>query len=350
MNDDPLLSVRNLVGFLEGASGLRRILDGVDLQVTEGRSFALLGESGSGKTFLVQSLFGLHSGQPGIVSGSVQIAGENIFEGWSELIEFDDSETPKIRKNEARCSKLLENKLSGLIGASISLVPQDPHTSLPNFLKVERLMQRAVLQGQPGLSKTEALCLGSMWLERVHMYGVDEVLSRYLHELSGGMAQRVALAAALASGPRLLFADEPTTGLDASIRARVLALLIEAVEKYGSTLFLITHDTEAARLTVRDVAILCSGRIVEEGPVDIVLNPDARPKHPYTMYLLEAEEQLRNSVSCHDPSIDGNDRRRSGCGFRDRCRFADPECSVEKPALSDAGRGHRLACPKGALS
>lgn len=341
--------MNGLYGFLEGASGLRRVLDGVDLRVNEGRSFALLGESGSGKTFLVQSLFCLHPGEPGIVKGSANIVGEDIFEGWSDFIEFEDGANPKIKKNQAKCTRLLDKKLKKIIGTVIALVPQDPHTSLPHFLRVDRLMEKAVMLGRPDLTRKQAVALGREWLERVHMYGIDQVSSRYLHELSGGMAQRVALALALASGPRLLVADEPTTGLDASLRARVLALLIESVEKYGLTLFLITHDAEAARLAARDVAILCSGRVVEEGPTDIVLDPAARPKHPYTRYLLEAEERLINPVSFKGAERESAEKGMGGCGYRSRCAFAISECSSQRPVLGEVVAGHRVACPRGLL-
>jgi oligopeptide/dipeptide ABC transporter ATP-binding protein len=340
---DLAVDVTGLTAFLEGTSGPRRVLDRVGLRVPEGGTFALLGESGSGKTLLLHSLVGLHPGVPGVVAGEAEVLGVKVFRGLSTRVEFQDGPVPRIRKDVAGWNRMLRRNVAGLLGRAVTLVPQDPLTTLPPFYRVGTLIEQALRMGEPGLSRAEGRRRALGWLERVHMYAVAEVSRRYPHELSGGMAQRVALALALAPGPRLLVADEPTTGLDASLRVRILELLASAVERERVTLFLITHDMEAARLLARDVAILCAGRVVETGPAALVMDP-ATARHPYTRFLLEAERRLGGA-----PGEAWEDRLSGpfapgGCGFRDRCPSASARCGAEVPELGAAGPVHRVAC------
>ncbi|HSH69146.1 MAG TPA: ABC transporter ATP-binding protein [Deferrisomatales bacterium] len=345
----PLFGVEALTGFLEGSAGLRRILDRVSLEVRPGQPLSLLGESGSGKTFLVQSALGLHRGVPGVVAGRARVLGVEVFAGLTEGVVYrEDAGAVRIAKDTAGWNRQVAARLRPVVGAGVTLVPQDPATSLPPFHRVGQLLARALRRGKPELSASEVVQASRGWLERVHMYGVEEVLHSYPHELSGGMAQRVALALALAPGPELLVADEPTTGLDATLRVRILELLSEVAEGTGVTLFLITHDTEAARLLTREVAVLCAGRIVEQGPVTTVLNPRHPTKHPYTRYLLEAEGWLAGATDVAPPlpqtaQVDG------GCGYRGVCPDYGGGCAAAVPELEvvagAAGEApHRIAC------
>jgi ABC-type dipeptide/oligopeptide/nickel transport system ATPase component len=345
----PLFEVDALSGFLEGRAGLRRILDRVSLEVHPGRPLSLLGESGSGKTFLVQSVLGLHRGVPGVVAGRARVLDVEVFAGQVEGVGFREvAGSVRIAKDTAGWNRVVGARLRPVLGAGITLVPQDPVTSLPPFHRVGPLLARALRRGAPELSPSAVARASQEWLERVHMYGVEEVLRSYPHELSGGMAQRVALALALAPGPDLLVADEPTTGLDATLRVRILELLAEVAEGTGVTLFLITHDTEAARLLTREVAVLCAGRIVERGPVATVLNPRHPVKHPYTRYLLGAEAWLAGAsdVAPHTPpaaAVEG------GCGYRGVCPDYISACRAAAPELrvvpgTEGEVPHRVAC------
>ena len=345
----PLFCVEALTGFLEGNAGLRRILDRVSLEVHPGRPLSLLGESGSGKTFLVQSALGLHRGFPGVVAGRAQVLGVEVFAGLTERVAFREAAgAVHIAKDTAGWNRQVASRLRPVVGTGVTLVPQDPATSLPPFHRVGRLLARALRQGTPELSASAVAQASRDWLERVHMYGVEEVLRSYPHELSGGMAQRVALALALAPGPDLLVADEPTTGLDATLRVRILELLSEVAEGTGVTLFLITHDTEAARLLTREVAVLCAGRIVEQGPVTTVLNPRHPTKHPYTRYLLEAEGWLAGATDV-PPQVPQAAEVDGGCGYRGVCPGYAGQCAAAVPDL-EAVPGttgevpHRIAC------
>lgn len=330
-----VLQVQGLVSFVEGAAGLRRILDGTELTVRAGRPCALLGESGSGKTLLLHSLLGLHRGVPGIVAGRANLMGVELFQGLLEQVVFEDGPAPRIHKDCAGWERGLRRRLAGVLGRRVTLVPQDPLTSLSPHHAVGRLLETAVRVARPGASQVEVRREALGWLERVHMYDVSNVERRYLHELSGGMAQRVALALALAPGPDLLVADEPTTGLDATLRVRVLDLLAEAVRSCGATLLLITHDTEVASLLAEDVAVLCAGRVVEEGPAATVLDRSTPRKHPYTRFLLGAE---------HPGGDGGRPAEGVGCAFQGRCPRASALCAHGPVAMREIGPGHRLAC------
>jgi ABC-type dipeptide/oligopeptide/nickel transport system ATPase component len=335
--------------FLYGATGLRQILGGVDLEVRPGRALALLGESGSGKTLLIHSVLGLHGGVPGIVAGNATLLGVDLFRGLWDLVDYEQGPPPRIWKDCTRWHRALGRRLAGVLGRSVTLVPQDSGTALSPFHSVGRMLEAAVRVGRPGISRREARKEAWSWLERVHIYGVADVMGRYAHELSGGMAQRVALALALAPGPGLLVADEPTTGLDATLRVRILELLGHLNESYGATLFLITHDTEAARLLAQDAAILCAGRIVEAGPTAVVLDPTARPKHPHTRFLLEAEQRLGGSrIDAPFPSP-AWECPADDDGYRSRCPVAGPECGGACPELRPVGQNHQLACRKEAF-
>ncbi|MBI5015765.1 MAG: ABC transporter ATP-binding protein [Deltaproteobacteria bacterium] len=337
------VEVRGVTAFLEGPSGLRRVLDRVGLRVPEGGAFALLGESGSGKTLLLHSVLGLHPGVPGVVAGDASLLGVDVFGGLGGHVEFQDGPGLSIRKDVAGWNRGLRRSVAGLLGRAVTLVPQDPLTTLPPFYPVGQLLEAALRSGRPGLTRAEAARLALGWLGRVHMYGVDEVARLYPHELSGGMAQRVALALALAPGPRLLVADEPTTGLDATLRVRILELLASAVDQGGATLLLVTHDMEAARLLARDAAILCAGRIVEAGPVAVVLSP-AAAGHPYSRFLLDAERRLGEGAPDEGEEVPLGPLAAGGCGYRCRCARAAARCESEAPELVEWEPGHLVAC------
>jgi ABC-type dipeptide/oligopeptide/nickel transport system ATPase component len=341
----PAFSVRNLTVFLQSRTGLRRVLDDVGLEVRKGRTFALLGESGSGKTCLVQSVLGLHPGEPGVVRGSAEVLGRDVFAESQRFVSFQDGTEPVIAKDLAGWRRTVRKTWGDRLGREVCLVPQDAGTSLSPFHTVGRMIEVALKRGNPDLSPGDSREEALRWLERVEMYDVEKVGRCYVQELSGGMAQRVAIALALAPGPELLIADEPTTGLDATLRISILALLKSMVAQRGATLLLVTHDNAAARLLASDVAVLYEGRVVETGPVGRVLDPRTAHKHPYTRFLLDSEYKL----------LEGGAPRRmrkrdaasvTGCPYAPQCDRVDAACESAPPPLLDAEGGHRIACLK----
>ena len=340
-------SVRNLTVFLQSRTGLRRVLDNVGLEVRKGRTFALLGESGSGKTCLVQSVLGLHPGEPGVVRGSAEVLGRDVFADAHRYVSFREGPEAAIDKDLAGWRRAVRDAWGGRLGREVCLVPQDAGTSLSPFHTVGRMIEVALRRGDPSLSPRDSRQEALRWLERVEMYDVEKVGRCYVQELSGGMAQRVAIALALAPGPELLIADEPTTGLDATLRISILALLKSMVAQRGATLILVTHDNAAARLLASDVAVLYEGRVVETGPVGRVLDARVAHKHPYTRFLLDSEHKLLEGGS---PRRVRRDARASvkGCPYAPQCDRVEESCTAAPPPLRAAAEGdHRIACLKG---
>lgn len=242
------------------SNGRRRLaLEGASLEIYPGERYGLVGESGSGKTTLALAILGLIA-PPGQVE-----AGEVRFEG-----------RPLLR--------LPERRLDQLRGGQIGLIFQNAVSSLnPTFSAGAQIAE--VLQVHRGFGRARARRQAREWLERVGLGGLER---SYPHQLSVGQAQRVAIALALAPGPRLLIADEPTSALDVTVQSRIMQLLRELVGPAGTTLLLITHDLGLLAQTVDRVGVLHAGRTVEQQPVEALF---ASPQHPYTRQLIESLPQ-----------------------------------------------------------
>lgn len=337
----PAFGVRGLSVLLESRSGMRLVLDDVDMDVERGRSFAILGESGSGKTSLVTSVLGLHAGVPGVISGAASVLGVDVMPQIGRYVRNPGRKPGTVEKDVAGFSREMRRRWGTMLGSKVTLVPQDASTALSPFHNVGKLLSLAVMRGAPGTSHDSAKKEARRWLDRVKMYDVESVMKSHVFELSGGMAQRVAIALALAPGPEILIADEPTTGLDATLRIELIALMAEMVREGGATLILVTHDNGAARLLADDVAVLYGGMIVELGPVDRVLGEGAEPKHPYTRFLLEAESRLMEGAEI--PRIRRELATEGGCPYAAFCGIALDSCRSDRPALRRVGT-HSVAC------
>jgi len=275
-----------------------------------------VGESGSGKTQLLLACLGLLS-QNGRASGSARFAGR-------ELIGATERELNDVR------------------GTGIGLLSQDPLSSLTPHLRIEAQLVE-VLRDRGLASPAEARQRAVEALREVEIADPEARLRQYPHELSGGMRQRAALAMALMGGPRLLFADEPTTALDVSVQARILELL-GRVRDRGLGLLLITHDLGVVARLADRVAVMYAGRIVETAPAARLF---AAPGHPYTAALLAAVPRLHGDASRPLDSIEGYPPRPgeliAGCAFAPRCRRAIQRCRHEAPLLQ-GGADERVAC------
>ena len=312
----PLIEIEDLAVTFRTARGEVEALSGVSLTVGEGESFGVVGESGSGKSLTALAVMGLVPDPPGrIARGSIRFRGETL-----------DAEA------KAR-----------LRGREIAMIFQEPMSALnPVFTVGEQVAEG--LRVHERLSRRAARARAAELLGRVGIPDPFRRLGQYPHELSGGMRQRVMIAAALACRPRLLIADEPTTALDVTIQAQILALLASLQRETGMAILLITHDLGVIAQVVGRVAVMYAGRVVETGPVVPVF---ARPAHPYTRALLNSIP-ARNEDAARLPAIPGSvpvpAAWPSGCRFHPRCARAEAACAALLPPPVEVGPGHAASC------
>ena len=318
----PLLEVKNLKTYFFTEDGVVKAVDGVDFVVYPGEVLGLVGESGCGKSVSSFSIMRL-VGPPGKV-----VDGEIIFEG-NDLLKLPLAEMTKIRGNR------------------ISMIFQQPQSSLnPVFRAGEQVGE--VFQIHEGVKKDEAWQQAVEWLKLVGIPDAPKKAYAYPHEMSGGQAQRVMIAMALALKPRLLIADEPTTALDVTIQAQILDLIRELREKMGTAVILITHDLGVIAEMADRVAVMYAGRIVEQTDVDALFE---KPLHPYTQGLIASIPVLGKVTEKLDV-IPGNVPNLvnlpPGCRFASRCRARENHClticNQVEPDLVEVLPGHHVRC------
>jgi peptide/nickel transport system ATP-binding protein len=319
----PLLRVDNLKTHFHTRDGVVRAVDGVSFDVMPGETLAVVGESGCGKSVTAMSILRLLPMPPArIAGGRIEFEGRN-------LLELSEPEMRKVRGN------------------AISMIFQEPMTSLNPVLTIGRQISEALVLHR-GMTEKAALVRAAEMLRKVRIPEAERRLAQYPHELSGGMRQRVMIAMALACGPRLLIADEPTTALDVTIQAQILELMHELRDETGASVILITHDLGVVAEIAHRVVVMYAGRKVEEAPIGELF---AAPRHPYTRGLLGSMPHLGDSVnetgkrlveipgmvpSLRDPA--------PGCLFAPRCTNATERCSREVPPLEPHAPGHWAAC------
>ncbi|MHB8800483.1 MAG: ABC transporter ATP-binding protein [Thermoanaerobaculia bacterium] len=313
--DAPLLTVRSLsIDF-----GESRVVDGVSFDVSRGEIVALVGESGSGKTVTALSLLDLVP-EPGR-----RVEGEVVFEG-RDVATLTPAELRRLR------------------GGGIGFVFQEPGEALDPVRTIGSELV-AVLRRHRGLARDEARREAHSWLSRVALPEPESRMEDLPHRMSGGMRQRAMIALALAGGPRLLVADEPTTALDVTIQAQVLELLLRLRDELGLAILLVTHDLDVVAETADRALVMYAGEIVEEGPVSRLL---ASPAHPYTRALLASRPVLGSGEGRRSlPAIDGVPAVPGawppGCRFAPRCPVVIDRCHRERPRLAPLADG-RAAC------
>ncbi|HEX5594485.1 MAG TPA: ABC transporter ATP-binding protein [Micromonosporaceae bacterium] len=313
----PLLDVNHLAVRLPGPRGSVPILHDVSLTVSEGELVGIAGESGCGKSMTAQTLLGLLP-PDAEVSGSARFAG-------TELLHLDPKGWQRVR------------------GAGIAMVFQDPTAALHPMLTVGRQLtehMRTHLRMRRRAATRRAVEL----LDQVRIPDPERALAAYPHQFSGGMRQRVAIASALAAKPRLLIADEPTTALDVTVQAGILALLDRLRRETGLAVAFITHDLGVlSALTTRSY-VFYSGRVVETGPTGALLTA---PRHPYTAALLGARPHGRQKIGTLTP-IPGSPPTAGelppGCAFAPRCAYVTDACRADVPPLTPVGGDRATAC------
>ena len=306
-----LLEVEQLDVSFATDEGEVRAVQGLDFTLETGRTLALVGESGSGKSQVALALLGL-------IAANGRSGGRVRFEG-TDLLRLRPREWNRLR------------------GRRIGMVFQDPMTALNPYLRIGVQMQE-VLQQHRGIGGAEARRECEALLDAVRLGGAAQRLRQYPHELSGGQRQRVMIAMALLCRPQLLIADEPTTALDTTVQAQLLALLAELRRELGLAMIFITHDLGLAAAISDDTLVLYGGRMMEYGPTAELL---AWPRHPYTRGLLESRPRLDLPVQARLSAIPGQPPDphliAPGCPFQPRCAQRLPECAELPPPLRIQG-------------
>ncbi len=314
-----LLEVSDLCTDFATDAGRFPAVDGVSFKVDAGRTLAIVGESGSGKSVTALSIMGLVPAPAGrIAAGSVRFEGQ-------ELVG-----APR-------------RALQALRGNGMAMIFQEPMTAMnPAYTIGAQIVEG--LQRHRALGTAAAQARALQMLERVRMPAAAQRLHEYPHQLSGGMRQRAMIAMALANEPRLLIADEPTTALDVTIQAQILALMHELQRETGTAIVLITHDLGVVAEVADEVAVMYGGRIVEQAPVAQLF---AQPQHPYTVGLLGSIPRLHGEqarLAAIAGQVPPPLPRPTGCSFAARCPFAEPRCHADAPVLRALGAGQRSAC------
>ena len=324
MNNETVMSVRGLKVLFNGAEGLVRAVENVDLTVHAGECVAIVGESGCGKSVTGLSMMRLLQTPPTI---------------WRA------KELRYTRENGQVVDLLTapEQELEKLRGAEISMIYQDPSAALNPVMTIGEQMEE-VYRYHTKLSPKEAREAGIEMLRQVGIPAPEKRYTQYPHELSGGMKQRVLIAMGMALKPRLLIADEPTTALDVTIQAQILDLLRELCAREKTALIIITHDLGVVRSLADFVYVMYCGKIMEQGTADEVLS---RPKHPYTRGLIASVPSVGETLSRFH-QIPGNVpspmEKPKGCYFSSRCECCMEICREKMPPLRELPGGRKIRC------
>jgi oligopeptide/dipeptide ABC transporter ATP-binding protein len=317
--EGPLLQVEDLKTAFATGRGLVRAVDGVSFELQRGKTLGVVGESGSGKTVLSRSIMGLLPPARVQHSGKVRFSGHEI-------------------------SDLNGRELRDFWGTQIAMVFQDPMTALNPVVRVERQITEG-LRLRLGLDRKAAHDTAIALLDSVGIPDPARRLRVYPHQLSGGMRQRVMIAIALACGPKLLLADEPTTGLDVTVQAQILDLLSDQQRERSMAMVLVTHDLGVVANRADDIIVMYAGRVVEQAPTRELF---AHTRMPYTEALLRSIPRLTDPSHARLQAIPGRPpdlaSTPKGCKFSPRCPYAQPRCAEEEPPLRGAGPDHLFRC------
>ncbi len=315
----PVLSVRDLQTYFFTDAGVAKAVDGVSFDLYRGRTLALVGESGCGKSMSALSILRLVPDPPGRIVG-----GQILFHG-QDLTQISNPQMRALRGNQ------------------ISMIFQEPMTSLNPVFRIGGQIA-SIIMLHKGVDKKEAREQAIALLGKVGIPSPEERIDDYPHQMSGGMRQRVMIAMALACDPDVLIADEPTTALDVTIQAQILALLRRLQDEVGMALLLITHDLGIVAENADEVAIMYAGRIVEQAPVQQLFS---QPKHPYTVGLFNSLPKLDQGGSRLEPirgTVPNSAQFPPGCRFHPRCPHAMEVCRERTPEFLPVETDHVAAC------
>lgn len=317
---EQLMEIRNLRTYFRSRGAVFRAVDGIDLDIGKGQIVCLVGESGSGKSITSLSIMRLLAKNGSIESGSVRFGGLDL-------------------------TRISEREMTDIRGNRISMIFQEPMTALNPVMKVGRQIAEA-LQRHQSISKAEAKRRTIEMLRFVGVPRPEAIVNEYVHQLSGGMRQRVMIAIAMICEPQLLIADEPTTALDVTIQIQVLNLMRKMRDELDTSIVLITHDLGVVAEMADHVAVMYAGQIVESTDADSLF---AEPQHPYTKGLMASIPSLdedRESLYSIPGSVPNSAKFPPGCRFADRCPLAVASCREHEPQLREIKSGHQVRCDR----
>ena len=318
-NTNNVLEIRGLNSYFFTEKGVAPAVDGLDLDIPKGKIIGLVGESGCGKSMTAKSIMGLLK-YPGRVAGG--------------SIRFEDQDLTRLSDKELR----------KICGNDISMIFQEPMTSLNPVLKVGRQVRETLLVHNPTMSKAEAKQRVVEMFQRVGIPEAEKRYDCYPHELSGGLRQRVMIAMAMVCKPKLLIADEPTTALDVTIEAQILRLMKELRDETGMSVLIITHNMGVVAEICDYVYVMYAGKIMEQAETFELFD---HTMHPYTKGLLDSIPRIgQNAERLHTiPGVVPNLLHLpQGCPFSNRCEYATDQCRTEKAQLHPVAPDHQVRC------
>jgi oligopeptide/dipeptide ABC transporter ATP-binding protein len=353
----PLLAIENLRTYFYSRAkrAFIRSVDGVSLTVARGETLGIVGESGSGKTVAALSTAGLVSGAPGVIGGRIEFDSRNLLEGLERYVRVEEREgrVVAVEKNERGWRKHSETLMAGVRGKQIAMIFQNPRAALNPYATIGAQLVETIRLHTACKDAREAKERAIEWLERVRIDSPRLRFDNYPFGMSGGMCQRAMIAMALSAEPSILIADEPTTGLDATIQSRIVELLGELKAETRITTLLISHDISVIRRLADKVAVMYGGTVLETGHAAEVLAPRAEPRHPYTTALLGSiptAETIRNrsELQAIEGEVPDTVNVPRGCRFYGRCtRVTDAvrsRCANLEPPLAEVAPAHKLRC------
>jgi peptide/nickel transport system ATP-binding protein len=357
----PLLEIENLRTYFysRGKRAFIRAVDGVTMTIARSETLGVVGESGSGKSATALSIMGLLNAGPGVISGTIALrtdeAERNLLGDLERYVTLGkrDGRIMEVSKDEAGWRRHVERVMAEVRGKEIAMIFQNPKSALNPFVTVGHQISEAIRLHTPTKDLREAKERSLYWLERVKMDSPRLRFDNHPYGLSGGMCQRAMIAMALSSEPALLIADEPTTGLDATIQSEIVSLLAELKSELGIATLLISHDIRVVSRLADHVAVMYGGTVVEYGPAPEILEARFDLKHPYTAALLACRPSVQN-VQEHGglPAVEGEVPDPidvpQGCRFYPRCdRVTDgirDLCARREPELREVAPGHHVRC------
>ena len=318
-NNNNVLEIRDLNSYFFTEKGVAPAVDGLDLDIPKGKIIGLVGESGCGKSMTAKSIMGLLKYPGRVAGGSIRFVAQDL-------------------------TRLSDKELRKICGNDISMIFQEPMTSLNPVLKVGRQVRETLLVHNPTMSKAEAKQRVVEMFQRVGIPEAEKRYDCYPHELSGGLRQRVMIAMAMICKPKLLIADEPTTALDVTIEAQILRLMKELRDETGMSVLIITHNMGVVAEICDYVYVMYAGKIMEQAETFELFD---HTMHPYTKGLLDSIPRIgQNAERLHTiPGVVPNLLHLSqGCPFSNRCEYATDQCRTEKAQLHPVAPDHQVRC------